>query len=140
MRKRRVWLCVPPFALCVLDQTITLVGQPAAYWGGDYSLAHEGNPWFHWLLQQHPLAFEAGILAWITLFSSLIIFLPQRVAMTISIAIVLGHAWGASTWIYWRIPNGYWFVLALYLVSASLIVAVWEKFGAATRASGPLDP
>ncbi|MCH8969161.1 MAG: hypothetical protein IIA66_08595, partial [Planctomycetes bacterium] len=123
MRKKTVWLCVAPFALCMLDQGITLVGQSSAYWAGDYSVAIEGNPWFQWLLQQHPLAFEAGIFAWVAVFCGLILVLPRRVAMTISVAIVLGHAWGASTWIFWKIPHGYWLVLALYLLSAIAIVA-----------------
>lgn len=135
LRKRRVWLCVAPVALCMLDQGITLVGQSSAYWAGDYSVASEGNPWFQWLLQQHPLAFEAGIFTWVAIFCGLIMVLPRRVAMTISVAIVLGHAWGASTWIYWKIPHGYWLVLILYLLSAIAIVATWEKFGIASENS-----
>ena len=135
MRKQKVWLCVPPFAYCMLDQTITLLNQSPSYWAGDYSVAREGNPWFHWLLQQHPLAFEAGIVTWVALFSFLIIALPRRLAMTISIAIVLGHTWATATWIYWRLPFGYWLTLALFLISAIVVVATWEKFGVATGRS-----
>ncbi len=49
--------------------------------------------------------------------------------MTVSIAIVLGHTWGAATWICWVLPFGYWLALALFLVSAVLIVVKWEKIG-----------
>ncbi len=129
MLKARIWLCVPPFALCMLDQGITLVGQAPDYWAGDRSVAVEGNPWFHWLLRQHPLAFEAGIAAWVCVFSLIIFALPRRAAMTVSIAIVLGHTWGAATWICWVLPFGYWLALALFFVSAVLIVATWERFG-----------
>ncbi len=69
MWKRRIWLCVPPFVLCMLDQSITLFGQSAEYWAGNRSVANEANPWFLWLLRQHPLAFEAGIVAWSSCFA-----------------------------------------------------------------------
>ena len=39
MLKAKIWLCVPPFALCMLDQGITLVGQSPEYWAGHRSLA-----------------------------------------------------------------------------------------------------
>ena len=122
-------LCVPPFARCMLDQGITLVGQAPDYWAGNRSVANEGNPWFLWLLRQHPLAFEAGITAWVVVFSLVILAVPRHAAMTVSIAIVLGHTWGAATWICWVLPYGYWIALALFLVSAVLIVAAWERFG-----------
>ncbi len=129
MVKAKIWLCVPPFALCTLDQGITLHGQAPEYWAGNRSTAIEGNPWFLWLLQQHPLAFEAGILAWICVFSLVILAFPRRAAMTVSVAIVLGHTWGAATWICRQLPFGYWITLALFLVSAVMIVATWERFG-----------
>lgn len=90
---------------------------------------NEGNPLFNWLLQQHPLAFEAGIAVWILFFCSLIFALPRRAAMTVSIAIVLGHTWGTASWLCWRVPHGYWITLGLFLASAMLIVWTWEKFG-----------
>ena len=114
----------------MLDQDITLVGQAPDYWAGNRSAANEGNPWFHWLLlQQHPLAFEAGIPAWVLRFSLVILAIPRRAAMTVSIAIVLSHTWGAVTWICWVFPIGYWVALALFLVSAVLFLATWERFG-----------
>ena len=118
--------------LCMLDQVITLVGQSPDYWAGNRALAEEGNPWFLWLLRQHPLAFEAGIAAWVGVFSLVILTFPRRAAMTVSIAIVLGHTWGAATWLCYRFPYGYWITLALFFVSAVLIVATWEKFGQST--------
>lgn len=129
MKHHRFWLCASPLALCLLDQTITLAGQPEAYWSGLRSTACEGNPLFCWLLQQHPLAFEAGILVWIMLFCSLIIWLPRRAAMVIAIAVVLGHTWGTATWLCWQVRHGYWIAIGLFLASAILIVWSWEKLG-----------
>lgn len=134
MRKAKIWLCVPPFALCMFDQGLTLLGQPPEYWAGDRSVANEANPWFYWLLRQHPLAFEAGIVAWVCVFCLVILALPRRAAMTISITIVLGHTWGAAGWICWVLPFGYWIALALFFASAIIIVATWERFSKTTSA------
>lgn len=134
MQRRKIWLCVPPFALCMLDQSITLYGQSFNYWKGNYSVANEVNPWFNWLLRQHPLAFEAGIIAWIVVFSVVILALPRRASMTISMAIVLGHTWGTATWMCFVLPFGYWIALALFLASSIIIVATWEKFGQSAAA------
>lgn len=131
MFKQKIWLCVPPFALCMLDQGITLFGQTSEYWAGNYSVANEVNPWFNWLLRQHPFAFEAGIIAWVSVFSFIILVLPRRSAMTISIAIVLGHTWGAATWICFVLPFGYWITLSVFLASAIIIVVTWERFSKA---------
>jgi hypothetical protein len=137
MRKKKLLLCVPPVALCALDQTITLVGQSSQYWAGRYHYANEGNPLFCWLLQRHPLAFEAGIAVWILLFGGLIVLLPRRAAMVVSIAIVLGHSWGTATWLSWKMPHGYWLAIGLFLASAILIVWTWDTFG---RKTGPEEP
>ncbi len=129
MTGQTIWLCLPPFALCMLDQGITLYGQGPAYWAGNYSLAKEGNPWFLWLMRRHPLAFEAGIFAWVAVFSLVILALPRRAAMTVSIAIVLGHTWGAATWLGHLFRSGHWLILGLFLASAIVIVGSWERFG-----------
>lgn len=63
------------------------------------------------------------------LFCTLILVLPRLAAMVVSIAIVLGHTWGTATWLCWKVQSGYWLALALFLVSAMLIVWTWEKFG-----------
>jgi hypothetical protein len=129
--QRQFWLCIPPTVLCLLDQGLTLWYQPAEYWAGDYSIANEASPPMRWLLQQHPLAFEAGALVWNVLFCGVLCLLPQRAAMTVCIALVLGHTWGASTWIANFVPFGYWVTIGLFLASAILIVATWERYSAA---------
>ena len=129
MARRKLLLCIPPLALCLLGQTITLIGQTPRYWSGQYADANEGNPLFNWLLQQHPLAFEAGIAAWIVVFCTLILVLPRLAAMVVSIAVVLGHTWGTATWLCWKVQHGYWLALGLFLASAILIVWTWEISG-----------
>ena len=44
MNRHRLWLCLPPITLFIVDMTLTLYGQPDAYWAGKYSHALEGSP------------------------------------------------------------------------------------------------
>jgi len=126
--KKRLWLCVPPLLLCMLDQLLTLWGQSERYWDGSYEFALEVSPPFNWLLQQHPLAFEAGIIVWILLFCLVIVTLPLRLAMTTSIAIMIGHTWGASSWLTMLVTHGYWMAIALFVATAFTITVCWEQF------------
>jgi hypothetical protein len=120
-------LCIPPIVLCILDQSITLLGQHSQYWKDNYQTAMEGCPPFHWLLQQHPLAFEAGIAVWIAFFSTVILLSPRWLAMAISIAIVIGHTWGTSTWLLLRFGQGYWLCIALFLMSGLLASLCYQQ-------------
>ncbi|MFO0873945.1 MAG: hypothetical protein U0575_08245, partial [Phycisphaerales bacterium] len=122
MRARKLWLCLPPAVLCVIDQSVTLWWQPAAYWRGDYAMAREMNPHYGWLLRQHPLAFEAGVVAWIVAFSAAILWLPRRWAFACALAITFGHTWGAGGWLAGNLAMGYWAALALCAMSAVLVV------------------
>jgi len=38
------WLLQPAWYLCAAEVTLTLAGQTAAYWNGDYSQAIEHDP------------------------------------------------------------------------------------------------
>jgi hypothetical protein len=126
--RRRLWLVVTPFLLAVLDHAVTLMWQPPGYWSGHYDRANEGNSVYARLLASHPAAFEAAMIAWIGIFVLLILVTPRRVALTIALAVSLGHAWGLSTWLGARLNSGYWWSLALFLATASLTVWCWDRF------------
>ena len=40
----RGWLLLPAVVVYAVDVALTLLGQPEAYWRGDYEQAIEGNP------------------------------------------------------------------------------------------------
>ena len=61
-------LCLPPLVFCLLDAAITLFGQSAQYWAGDYAQVNEGSPTFYDLLQIRPAASVVGTLVWILVF------------------------------------------------------------------------
>ena len=128
LAKKRLWLCLPPFTFCMLDQALTLWNQSQQYWSGNYDVALEGNPIMQRLLSQHPIIYEAGLIGWIVLFLLLIISLPKRVGMTLSVGITFGHLWGVVSWIMYTAFYGYWICLALILVAGLLIVVGLERY------------
>jgi hypothetical protein len=119
--RRLLGLCLPPLALCALDGTLTLIGQSARYWAGDYARVNEGSPTFNHLLQIHPAAYVVGILVWAGVFVSILLLLPDTLALIVSIAVTLGHTVGAATWLLWRFHFGYQVCNGLFLTSAVIL-------------------
>lgn len=105
LRRRLIGLCSVPVLLAVLDGSVTLIGQPAAYWAGDYSRVLEGTPGFRILLAHGPAAYVAGLTVWVLAFVGLILLLPSRLALAVCLMFTLGHAIGAFSWIN-RFPHG----------------------------------
>jgi hypothetical protein len=135
-RSGRCWLWAAPVILCLLDQGLTLYGQPAAYWAGDHTRACDGNPIVQWCLEQHPAALAAETVLWIALFGWLIVVLPLLLAKTVSLAVSVGHVVGSTSWIWWWLEN-YWLFPPLLLSSAGLIVWTWEQAARCLNAEGP---
>jgi hypothetical protein len=125
MKKARFWLCIPPLLAAVADLVATLLGQPAAYWTGSLLYAREGAPHGLWLFQQHRLAFPIAFGLWMLLFSAAILYGPRRLARAITLAVVMGHGWGAIDWIY--ASAGYWLCILATIVLAIITEFVLEK-------------
>lgn len=138
-QQRLLGLCVPPAALAFLDGALTLAGQTAEYWAGNYRRVNEVSPTFHHLLSYHPLAFAAGLLAWVLVFCGMILLMPQTLALTTSIAVTVGHTWGATTWLQYRYHYGYQASNGLFLVTAlALAVGIRWGWGAEPRFDAPI--
>jgi hypothetical protein len=116
--RRLLGLCLPPLLFSTFDAGITLYGQSAAYWAGEYHWALEGSPTPNHLLQIHPLAFALGILAWQMLFVVAILLLPDVLSLIACIAITFGHTACAATWLWIRFQYGYQWSLWLFLASS----------------------
>lgn len=124
--RRAFWLLVPPTAICLLDFGLTLAGQSRTYWSGDYTAINERSPSFSYYLTVHPLAFVASGLLWIAIFSAIILLLPEMLALIVAIAILIGHTWGATSWLMFRF-HSYQACNLLFLVSATLVVFAFKK-------------
>lgn len=123
------WLCVARAIVCVLDAILTLVFQPAAYWAGHFELVKEGSPLDRWLLLQHPLVFVTWVGVWITACSFSILWLPTRASLVLALTLILGNATGASSWLIWRLPGGFWVNYGGFLAIAVLSVFTWSRAG-----------
>ena len=121
-----MWLVVPPALLCMLDFGLTLYGQSESYWSGNFSDANEISPSFAQYLAIHPLAFVGAGLLWIISFSSIVVLLPEILALTVSIAVVIGHMGGAATWFAYRFHN-YQACNALFLATAFIVVLSFKR-------------
>lgn len=121
LKQRFLGLCVPPVLLCLLDNALTLAGQSAEYWAGNYASVNEGSPTFYQLLQVHPAAFAAGGALWIAIFVAGILLLPDTLALIVSIAVTCGHTLGAASWIIWHFQFSYQVCNGLVLLSAVLL-------------------
>jgi hypothetical protein len=81
------------------DIGLTMHGQPAEYWAGDYSQTTEGAPFFRKLYKRHPLVAAAGDVLWAAIILTWILLLPEVLAVILTIAIVFGHTAGGYTWL-----------------------------------------
>src|SRR5262245_11645134 len=98
-QRRLIGLGLPCLFALLLDNGLTLHGQPAEYWAGDHSQTTEGAPFYRKLYVWHPAAAVCGYLVWAGLLGGLLILLPEVLAVVLSIAVVFGHTAGAYTWI-----------------------------------------
>ena len=115
LNTNKLWLCLPFILVFLCDGSITLYGQPEAYWAGNYSLANEAFPAFNWALQQHPLVFVLQSLCWVTVFCLLILMLPDFASEVLSFALVQGHTWGVMTWLVYTLQLNYYLCLLYFL-------------------------
>src|SRR5262245_46888321 len=137
---RRLWLCLPAAGLCLLDGALTLAGQDAAYWAGTPGAANEANPVGYLLLEWHPLAFVAGVLAWAALFCGAALWLPRPLPALV-VLVALGHAVGAATWLAianWPWPAGLVAAGVLLVVADAVIGYGWRRYRSVVPRSG--DP
>ncbi len=95
LRRRLIGLCLVPVLLAAVDGSVTLNGQPPAYWADDHSRVIEGTPGFRMLLMHGPAAYIAGLTVWVLAFVGLILLLPSTLALAVCLQFTLGHAIGA---------------------------------------------
>jgi len=138
LRQRFFGLCVPPLVFCALDTILTLLGQTAEYWkGGQLAYDNESSPTFHYLLSVHPAAFVAGIAGWAAILVVVLLLLPDTLALIVSVAVVLGHAVGAATWLLFHFKFGYQICNGLFLLAA-VAIGIGVRWGCQANPSEAL--
>ena len=121
-KRRLIGLGVPCLLAFLLDSGLTLKGQPAEYWAGQYSYTTEGAPFMRRLYMIHPIAAVGGYMCWAGILLGLLVLLPERLAVVLAIAVVFGHVAGAYTWLIPALTVGwYQTVNGMFLASASVL-------------------
>ena len=126
---KRLWLCLPGAVLCAADGSLTLWGQPAAYWAGGYAAVLEGNPLAAWMLRIHPLAFAASAVPYLGVFAAAVLALPRRWAAGVAVVVPAAHAFGVVTWCLYLCPEPWWPLVGLWLLWSCLGAAAWRLGG-----------
>jgi hypothetical protein len=126
---KKAWLCIAPVLLFGIDIAFTLAGQPPEYWAGNYHLANETSPPGYWLLAKHPAAFVGAAAVWAGLLSLVVLLLPPTISKIVSLAFVIGHTRGSSSWFERVLGLGYWSLLLFFALASSLVVPTWKGFG-----------
>jgi hypothetical protein len=83
----------------VVDGSVTLLGQPDEYWQGNRERVVEWSLTFNDLLRTGPVALVAGLLCVAAIVCALVLLLPRTLAMGTAFAGIIGHMWGAATWL-----------------------------------------
>lgn len=126
---RPLWLCVAPLLLCAFDLTITLAGQPAEYWQGDYAVGLEGNPVARPLLLTGPGTFIIGIAGYALVFCLVLVFWRHPFAVVLAFVLTLSHAVCAGTWLMRLGVAGFVLAVLLLVASERLLDWTWRRAG-----------
>ena len=78
--KHRLWLCITPLLLFLLNIGLTLWGQPPSYRRGEFSTAREALPEVYRVMSVHPGLFFLMIVVWMLVTVALTTWLPEHLA------------------------------------------------------------
>jgi Na+/H+ antiporter NhaB len=109
------------------DVSLTLLGQPSAYWQESYSQADEANPLVRPVLQTSPWAFVGLAVVELIVVAVLLRFLPRRFAKGFMLLVVFVHTLAACGWLLRR--GGWWWIgcVVLMAVVAEVTSRCWKK-------------
>lgn len=96
---RSKWALVPLVLLLSLDFWFTLAGQPYSYWQGSYHHCNEGSPPGRMLLKAGPGYFITAYILWVVAACTLVGRMPKYLDTAFVWGVVMGHAWGSSSWL-----------------------------------------
>jgi hypothetical protein len=113
-----------------IDVTVTLLGHPTGYWSNP-KLTNEGNQMFKYFALSGGSAFLGSLAVYATVVFLGLKYFPGRVALIACYAFILGHFFGASTWICYFFKFGVEGVVYYAIGLSTLIVVLsWERIAA----------
>lgn len=124
-RKDKIVSILPAFIAASFDIFLTIFYQSQEYWNGDLSKGNEGNPIGASFMKGHVsgIFFICGI--WLIMIVLAGFYLPKKLKDIFVVFCIIAHSWGASTWI--DDQFGYWSVIVLFLINASIYSLVKQS-------------
>ena len=135
---RGFWVMLPLVLVVALDGALTLLGQPQGYLRVAHGTVKEASLFGAHFLHMGPKPFALAIAALAGIYVLLAALLPGFLGQTLYGAALLGHAWGASSWVpgqakRWfppQVPHtAYGCTLAFFVLLAGLTVFCWRMGG-----------
>jgi hypothetical protein len=135
----RLVLWITLFALASVDAGLTLRGQPARYWQGDYASVQELNPLGRVLLQCHPLAFGLSAVVESAAVGLLLLIRPTRLVVRSAVLLAFLHAFGAAGWFVRASWPGCLVACALLVAAERFLTLSWRRswLNRPTRSGAP---
>ncbi len=131
--RRRLWLLAPAAGLYAADIALTLAGQPAEYWAGEYASADEANPVAHVLMAHSPWLFLGLATCWLTIFSAAVLLWRHHAAGWLAVGLTFAHAVGGGSWLT-RIESFGMIAAAAYIAAAAQAASwCWRRSAAGHR-------
>ncbi len=125
--RRSGWLLLPLWLTYAFDITMTLAGQPAAYWQGNYQSAIEANPLAAFLLHLGPMVFLGLAILWICAITMLVVSWRSWVTNWLAIGLTVGHALGGSSWFLRIGPWGILGSIAFLYLTSTIAGRYWSQ-------------
>ena len=115
------WLML---AVILLDIVLTAIGQPPAYWQHPQS-ADEGNHLFHAVMLQGPAAWICFEIVYLAVAFLLASFTGGPCALFAVFSYILGHYYGACTWLtnHWHLGTASAVLYAMVIAAAMVALA-----------------
>ncbi|MDB6174365.1 MAG: hypothetical protein JWL59_3676 [Chthoniobacteraceae bacterium] len=104
----------------IFDLTITLVGQPAAYWMTPMA-ANEGDPLVRYFMRQGLVPLLLISVVYAAVIVTLVSILPARIGLVLILCFTLWHYFGACTWLHFRFDMAYGAFVYGLLLSGLLV-------------------
>jgi len=119
-------LLIPAFWACLVDLIVTSLNQPETYWRGDLNAAAEGNPLVYGFMENSVFGIFIFTLLWLIVIIVISYFLTPKICRIFALFALMGHTWGAATWI--GFYYGFWYILLFILFNSVLFIFMEDIF------------
>jgi hypothetical protein len=106
----------------LMDAIITLIGQPPSFWK-DPGTVNEHDPLVRFFLARGVLAYAIGGLLYICGSLYIASVVPRPFGLAILFYVLLGHFWGATSWMVYGFQFGY-VLINLFQVSVAVLITL----------------